>query len=73
MLVTMSLELRVGGQGQSSCDERDDSQAVREERVLHNWPACEISSAKLGKIAGQRVLRLVEARVTYALKECGIC
>lgn len=39
MLVTMSLGLCVDGQGQSSCNERDDGQAVWEELVLHDWPA----------------------------------
>ena len=56
MLMTMGLELRVGGQCQSSCDERDDCQAVREELVLHGRLACEVASANVWKVAGHRVL-----------------
>lgn len=49
MLVTVSLGLRVGSQGQSSSDERDDGQSVRKEGVLHDWPAHDMSSAKVGE------------------------
>ena len=40
ILVTMSLELRVGRQCQSSCDEGDGRQVMREKVDLHDQAAC---------------------------------
>ena len=40
VLVTMSLELRVGCQYQSSCGDGDGGQVTREEIDLHDQPAC---------------------------------
>ena len=40
ILVTMSQELRVGCQCQSSCDEGDGGQVIRKEFDLHDQPAC---------------------------------
>ena len=60
ILVTMSLELCVGCQCQSSCEKGDGGQVIREEVDLHDQPVCGID---LGKIVEPRVLRVVESRM----------
>ena len=60
IMVTMSLELRVGRQCQSSCDEGDGGQVIREEIELHDQPVCGVD---LGEIVRPRVLMIVEPRV----------
>ena len=59
ILVTMSLELCVGCQCQSSCEEGDGGQVIREEVDLHDQRFCRID---LGQIVEPRVLRFVESR-----------
>ena len=66
ILVTMSLELRVDRQCQSSCDEEDGCQVNREDFDLHDQTFC---GTDLGNTVGPRVLRVVVSRVTWALKE----